>query len=111
MQMRNNMDYLFDHSDVLAATIAGVSGIVATVIAAVAASLIGKRFANRKKLQLNLELAKSDIEFLLAVEREHCERNKIRLGKTLKNVVRAEVLKNSEFRWSGRFTKSRIRKN
>jgi hypothetical protein len=103
------MNYILQHSDVLAATIAGTCGMIATIIAALTASLIGRKFSNRQKLQENFEKAKSDIEFLLAVERAHCERNKIATGKTLKNVIRAEVLKTTSCRWSGRFTSSRIR--
>jgi hypothetical protein len=103
------MSYLFEHTDVLSASIAGICGIVATLIAAVTASLIGKKIANRQKLQEILDIAKSDIDFLLAVERIHCERNKNATGKTSKNEVRAEVLKTKMYYWSGRFTSSRLR--
>lgn len=42
-----------------------------TMLAAVSAALIGKRFSDRKKLETKLELSQKDIEFLLKVEAEH----------------------------------------
>jgi hypothetical protein len=39
--------------------------------------MIGKRILKQEKLQKDLQAAISDIEFLLLVEREHCDENKL----------------------------------
>jgi hypothetical protein len=88
--------------------ISGLFSILNTVIAAVTASLIGKTIVNRRRLQEKLETAISDIEFLLEVERSHCDNNKHELGESRKNVTR-EAVKSSGFSFSGRFTPGRVR--
>lgn len=90
------------------ALVSGVFSILNTVIAATTAGLIGKFIANRRKLQKELEIAIKDIEFLLEVERAHCDYNKENLGEARKNLTRASV-RNSGFSFSGRFTPGRVR--
>ena len=91
-----------------AAVIQTVGGIVAAIITAITAALIGKYFANRKKLQCKLVTAQQDIEFLLAVEALYCEQNIAEKGQSLKNKMRAEAkARNSNLKWSGEFTPGR----
>lgn len=61
---------------VQASIISALGGIVAAAIAAIAAAVIGKQISGRKKLQVALLDAVDDIEFLLAVEQEHCNLHK-----------------------------------
>ena len=65
-----------------------------------------------KKLARDLEIAKADIVFLLAVEREYGEEFRVLNGQSLKNQIRNRV-KMTGLQWSGKFTKGRIqlRKN
>jgi len=98
--------YLSATPEVVAACVLGLCGIIGTTIAGIVAVLIGKRINKRIKLEEQFKIAKSDIEFLLAVEAAHCENAKIS-----KNKIRASVLKNSSNRWSGRFTSGRNRYN
>ena len=58
---------------VQAAIISAVGGVLAATIAALAAAVIGQQITGRRKLQTALLDAVDDIEFLLAVEQEHCE--------------------------------------
>lgn len=88
--------------------ISGLFSILTTIIAAVTAGFIGKFIANRRKLQKNLELAIRDIEFLLEVEKSHCDYNREQSGASRKNMVRASV-RSSGFSFSGRFTPGRVR--
>lgn len=88
--------------------IAGSFSVLSTVIAAVTASLIGKNIADRRKLQEKLEAAISDIEFLLQVEKIHCDDNRNEHGESNKNRIRQEA-RNSGFSFSGKFTPGRVR--
>lgn len=103
----NMMEYL-QSPEVVSALIHGVAIIIGSVIAAVSAVFISSRFRNRNTFEQNYLSALNDIEFLLAVERAHCDQRKGSLGVSPKNRVRAEVLKQGEVSWSGRFTRSRI---
>lgn len=76
------------------------------VIAAIATAVIGKQFANRRKLQEKLLLAQRDIEFLLVVEEEHCALHVSRSGESYKNRMRQKA-KQRNFVWSGKFTPGR----
>lgn len=91
---------------IIAALIQGTSGIVATIIAAVSAALIGRKFADQAKLKESLKLAVEDIEFLLAVEAAHCEIHREHSGSSLKLKVRESVRENGSCDYSGRFTRT-----
>lgn len=60
-----------------------------------------------KKLERDLEIAVSDIAFLLQVEHEYGEECRFYEGSSLKNQVRSRV-KSRGYTWSGKFTKGRI---
>ena len=94
---------------VTAALINGVSTVVAAGIAAVAAAVIGKRFAAREKLQQNLDAAINDIHFLLAVEQRHCELHKGNSDESNFLRVRKHVEGQGKVSWSGLFTPGRVR--
>ena len=90
--------------------ISGVFSTFNTILAVLAANLIGQTIANRKKLQEKLKQAIDDIEFLLQVEKEHCDNNKENLGESRKNKVRKAV-RNDGLKFSGKFTPGRVINN
>lgn len=93
---------------VQASIISALGGIVAAAIAAIAAAVIGKQISGRKKLQAALLDAVDDIEFLLAVEQEHCNLHKEVSEESFKQRVRQSV-RDQGLEWSGRFTPGRVR--
>jgi hypothetical protein len=94
---------VLNNPEVLAASISGGATITAALLAAIAAAIIGKKFAGREKLKSDLETAKKDIEFLLAVERRHCELHRERDGKSNRNLARKHVRENEHLKWSKLF--------
>ncbi|ABW31373.1 hypothetical protein [Acaryochloris marina] len=62
----------FNDPPVQAAIIGGGCTIISSLIAAIAASIIGKKIADGGKLSKLLSMAIKDIEFLLEVEKLHC---------------------------------------
>ena len=76
---------------VIASLVQGTFAIIATVIAAFTASTIGKRFSKQESIKQNLETAKKDIEFLLAVEEVHCSIHKGDSSSSKRNTVRDKV--------------------
>lgn len=100
---------LWGNSEIMAAWIQGGSAILSALIAALAASLIGKKFADQKSLREELEVAQADIQFLLEAEKIHCEIHKEHSGRSLKVKVREKVTYSTGLSWSGRFTPGRIR--
>ncbi len=94
---------------IAAAWVQGICAIIATAIAAVTASLIGKKFSNYKKLEEKLGIAQKDIEFLLAVEVEHCNIHKENTDSSNKNKIRDYVRDNSLLTWSGKNTPGRLK--
>ena len=93
---------------VQAAIISAVGGVLAATIAALAAAVIGQQIAGRRKLQTALLDAVDDIEFLLAVEQEHCNLHKELNEESFKQRIRQAVRENG-LAWSGRFTPGRVR--
>lgn len=93
---------------VVAAMIQSGGAIVAAVIAAICAAIIGKQFADRKRLQEELVLAQGDIAFLLGVEAEHCEMHKAISKQSFKHRVRTKVSERG-LNWSGKFTPGRVK--
>jgi len=93
---------------VQAAAIGTIGNILAALIAATAAAIIGKRIADRDKLKENLDVAIGDISFLLGVEQIHCEMHKESSDRTSKMVVRQQVTARGLV-WSGRFTPGRAK--
>lgn len=94
--------------EVLAAMVLGMFTVFATLIAAISAALIGKRFQNQSQIKSDLRQAISDIEFLLEVERKHCEIHRSVSGDSKAKTVRKEI-KASGLAWSGRFTPGRAK--
>lgn len=84
--------------------------VIATTTAAIAAGVLGKRFADRKRLEAKLAQAFADIEFLLVVEQKHAALHVEQTGQKLIQRVRREVTSEG-FDWSGLFTPGRVRRN
>lgn len=63
---------------------------------------------SRQRLEEKLQLAQSDVVYLLEVERLHCEKNRELRHASFKTRVRTEASKNG-FTWSGAFTPGRVR--
>ena len=91
--------------EVQAAIISGLSTVIAAAIAATCAAIIGNQISGKKKLVKKLELSWSDIDFLLACEKEHCQRHKDNDGDSNKLRVR-ESVRSKGLTWSGRNTPS-----
>lgn len=92
---------------VQAALIGAVGSIVTAAIAAICAALVGQQIAGRQRLAEKLVVAQKDIEFLLAVEQQHCEVHQAREGASQKLRIRKTV-KDHGLLWSGRFTPGRL---
>lgn len=103
------MEIMFYDPQVQAAIIEAIGTIIGSLVASICAGLIGRQYLDRKKLQEDLNTAMGDIEFLLAVENEHCSIHRLGVGESNKIRVRNEVVSQGMF-WSGRFTHSRIRR-
>ncbi|CAB3754538.1 hypothetical protein [Paraburkholderia humisilvae] len=93
---------------VQASLIGGFFTLISTVIAAVVAAILGKRFDNQRRLKLKLDRAIRDLAFTLAVEDEHCAMHVQERGESFKNRVRDKV-RESGLEWSGDFTPGRAR--
>ena len=94
--------------EITAAIIEGSFTLLATVIAAVCAALIGKQFQDRKKLKLQLDEAREDVAFLLAVEKLYGIRHKNNHGSSGKINVRECVRTTTDLNWSGNNTPGQI---
>lgn len=93
---------------VQSAAIQAAGGVIAALVAAVAATVIGRQYANRKRLQERLLMAQQDIVFLLAVEEAHCELHMKISGESYKRRMRQEAVKRN-LNWSGKFTPGRAK--
>lgn len=93
---------------VQAAVITTAGTIFATIVAGICASIIGKRIADRDKLKENLNIAISDIAFLLSVEQEHCGVHKENTNQSSKLKVRQIATERGHV-WSGKFTPGRAK--
>ena len=87
---------------VQAAVIESIGGVLAAIIAAIAASIIGHKIADRKRLQTKIEMLQEDVFFLLAVEEKHCQRHGQKIA--IRNQVRKEG-----HAWSGKHTPGRAK--
>lgn len=96
------MEIIWNDAAVQAAVIQAIGSITATAIAAVVAAIVGKRFADQKRLQEKNGILQNDLFFLLAVEEEHCKQH----GQKI--VIRERVRKEGH-RWSGKFTPGRVK--
>jgi hypothetical protein len=99
---------MFENPEVIAAVVIGGCAVLASTIAAIAAAFIGKRFQNQNLLKADLRQALSDIEFLLAVEKEHGEIHRKNTGGSNVRTVRSQV-KSTGLEWSRRFTPGRAK--
>ncbi len=94
---------MLESPEVQAAVISAWGAILASLIAAIAAALIGRQVLGRKRLQEKLTLARHDIQFLLEVERQHCSKHRERENQSHKIRVRRTARENG-YNWSGKFT-------
>lgn len=99
---------LWTDPSVQSAVIQSAGNLIATVIAAICAAIIGKQFNDRKKLQEKLLHAQRDIAFMLAVEEAHCELHMKRSKESFKNRMRSSA-SNAGHSWSGKFTPGRVK--
>ena len=99
-------DIIWNDPAVQAAAIGAVGTFLATTVAALCASLIGHQVAGRKKLLDKLESAHADLDFLLAVEAEHCLSN-IQSGFESNKIRIRSVVRDKGFVWSGKNTPGR----
>lgn len=93
---------------VQAALIQSIGAVVAACIAAAIAALIGHKIADRKRLLEQNAMAVADIQFLLAVEREHCKLHLETLNESNQRRMRRLALEQGFF-WSGKFTPGRVK--
>lgn len=98
---------LIKDAAVQASLISALGTILATVIGAISASIIGKQFANRKKLSEKLDIALNDIAFMLIVEEEHCEEHKTNMDRSNKITMRDRA-RQQGYSWSGKFSLTKI---
>lgn len=94
-------------AEVQAAYIGAASTLLSTLIAGIIAILVGKQIVKQKKAAERLHVAMSDIEFLLAVEKEHCEFLRNEFDKSLKNTMRDRA-RELGLQWSGKYSQSKI---
>lgn len=94
-------------AEVQAAYISAASTLISTLFAGLTAIFVGKQIIKQKKAGERLYIAMSDIEFLLAVEKEHCEHHRTESDKSLKNTMRDRA-RELGHQWSGRFSQSKI---
>ncbi len=99
---------LWNDPAVQSAIIQSAGTVIATVIASVIAVFIGKKIADREQLQENLNLAISDVRYLLAVEEEHCNLHKENTNESNKLRVR-QFATDRGHQWSGKFTPGRAK--
>ncbi len=95
------MELVTSDPAVQAAIISSVGSVLAAVIAACAAAVIGQRFANQKKLRSRIEVLQGDLLFLWAVQQEYARRYGDKIG--VRDVVRAQG-----YLWSGRFSPAKL---
>tara|TARA_Y100001934_G_C12158233_1_gene680689 strand:- start:136 stop:459 length:324 start_codon:yes stop_codon:yes gene_type:complete len=101
---------MFENPEVVSAWISGGLNVVAAVIAAFAAALVGRTFVRQEKLKAKFNEALADIAFLTEVEQTHCARNKVEMGESYKNRVR-ESVRARGYVWSGNYTKGRAKEH
>lgn len=99
---------IWEDPAVQAAVIQSLGAMIAAVIAAIVATMIGRQFADRKRLQENLTLAQGDIHFLLAVEEEYGKLHQQVTQETYKRRVRRMAIQRG-LQWSGKFTPGRVK--
>lgn len=98
---------MIESPEVISAIITATGAVVATIIASIAAAIIGKKVVDRERLQSDLNRAIQDVHFLLEVEKRHCEMHAEQGGNSSFRAVRAHVKNNRNESWSGRFTPGR----
>lgn len=81
---------------------------LSSVLTAVVAAWFGRKWLKQEKLKEQLQIAKSDLEFLLTVEATLYEHVKTETGVNLKRKIRASVMSKG-FKWSGLNTLSSVK--
>jgi hypothetical protein len=95
-------------SDIIASMITGGSLIVSAILGAFVANRITEKKNYTRQVESDLEEARADIEFLLAVERRHCELNRARGEAPGKFKARDWVRSEKGLVWSGKHTPGRV---
>lgn len=91
-------------SQIISSIITGSSTVIATILGSITALVVGRKIARRQELEEELDRAVRDIHFLMAVEEQHCERNKSDSGESFKLRTRTAVREKTALDFSGRFT-------
>ena len=82
---------------------------LATLLSACIAWFARRSTSKNKKLKSDLDIAISDIEFLLEAERHYRMELQFHAGSSMRNSIRDRVRTEAGFQWSGKYTPGRIR--
>lgn len=106
------IEFHWNDPAVQSSLIGAVGSFVTGTMAAICAAVIGKQIAGRRRLQDKLDVALTDIAFLLKVEELHCAHRQSETdGPSPKLAVRKEVREKFGIVFSGRFTPGRVAYN
>jgi hypothetical protein len=97
---------VFDNLLVMA-IIKALGNILTAAVPSVVTYIIGKKLVKNRRLQKRLDIALTDLKFLLMVEQFHCREHTITAGKSNKLTIRNCVKQESDCVWSGKNTLSR----
>lgn len=87
-----------------------IEGIVKIVLSLLALMFVYvQAHSKSKRLERSLAKAYGDLQFLLAVENEHCEEQRIQSGASNRNTIRKLVRETTAFEWSGSHTQEKLR--
>ncbi|MEH6454772.1 MAG: hypothetical protein V7749_00490 [Cocleimonas sp.] len=101
---------VFDNLLVMA-IIKALGNILTAAVPSVVTYIIGKKLVKNRRLQKRLDIALTDLKFLLMVEQFHCREHTITAGKSNKLTIRNCVKQESDCVWSGKNTLSRIERS
>lgn len=92
--------------EVQAAVVSALGAITTALITSVTAAIVGRLFLKHRRLKEKLQIATTDIAFLLQVEHLHCSMHVARGDRSHKLSVRSRA-REAGLEWSGRFTPGR----
>jgi hypothetical protein len=104
------MDNIIIDNVLIVALITALGIILTAAVPSLVTYLLGRKVFNQRKLQEKLNIALTDLQYMLMVEELHCREHLSDVGQTKRQTIRNCVKNESNLSWSGKFTLSRINK-